>query len=76
VLQSTSLDTVLLRPLGRERFGEFVRRKGFESYKVIPFFNFEVRHPRCVSQITKLYSRRLKSKHNYIIYIYIYNRLS
>jgi hypothetical protein len=31
------------------------------------FDNFEVRHPRCVSQVTKVYSRRLKSKHNYII---------
>jgi hypothetical protein len=28
---------------------------------------FEVRHPRCVSQITKLHNRRLKSKHNCII---------
>ena len=28
---------------------------------------FGVRHPRCVSQITKLFSRHLKSKHNYII---------
>jgi hypothetical protein len=31
----------------------------------------EVRHPRCISQITKLYSRRLKSKHNCIMYINI-----
>jgi hypothetical protein len=47
------------------------------NVKIIQFTNFEVRHPRCVSQITKVYSRRLKSKHNYIyiyicIYIYIY----
>jgi hypothetical protein len=27
-----------------------------------------MRHPRCVSQIKKLYSRLLESKHNYIIY--------
>jgi hypothetical protein len=31
----------------------------------------EVQQPRCVGQITKLYSRRSKSKHNYII-IYVY----
>ena len=44
--------------------------------------SFEARHPRCVSQITKLYSRRLKVKTQlyilyyiiiyYIIYIYVY----
>jgi hypothetical protein len=34
--------------------------------------NFEVRHPRCVSQITKLYSGRLKVKTQLYIYIYIY----
>ena len=39
----------------------------FKSGKNKGYFNFEVRHLRCVSQITKLYSRRLKSKHNYII---------
>jgi len=32
-------------------------------------FRFEVRHPRCVSQITKLYSKRLKSKHNYTLLV-------
>jgi len=34
--------------------------------------NFEVRHPRCVSQITKLNSRSLKVKTQLYIYIYIY----
>lgn len=37
MLQSASLDRVLLQPIGRERLSEFVRRKGFESYKVIPY---------------------------------------
>jgi len=37
VLQSTSLDTVLLQPIGRESFSEIVSRTVIESYKVIPY---------------------------------------
>jgi len=32
------------------------------------FEHFEVRHPRCVSQITKYKVDSMKSKHNYILY--------
>jgi hypothetical protein len=40
-------------------------------------FCFEVRHPRCVTQIAKINNRRFKVKKNYIIsYIYIYIYIS
>jgi hypothetical protein len=47
------------------------RSGGFEESASLS--SFEVRHLRCVSEATKLYSRHLKPKRNYIyIYIYIY----
>jgi hypothetical protein len=41
------------------------------SHYLLIAHRFEVRHPRCVSQITKLYSRRLKVKTQLYYYMYI-----
>ena len=48
----------------------FILNKSLDEFFNVKLneLNFKVRHPRCVSQITKLYRRRLKSKHNYIMY--------